>query len=309
MDIQYQALKKIKGLENVKIFRPGYAIEYDYYPPYQLKHTLETKKIENLFFAGQINGTTGYEEAAGQGIIAGINAHLKLNNREEFILKRDESYIGVLIDDLVTKGVDEPYRMFTSRAEYRILLRQDNCDERLTEKSYKIGLASKIRYKIFSEKLGKKREIIKFLKEESLEPKFINEYLNKSGTQGIKQKIKIYDLILRPQINLFNLLCFLNGIFTNDNGEIENRKELINSIEVDIKYKGYEIREKILAEKINRLENVTLKEDFNYNKLLSLSTEARQKLTKYKPNSIGRASRISGVSPADINILLAYVGR
>lgn len=305
-NIQYEALKTIKGLENVKIFRPGYAIEYDYYPPTQLKHNLESKVIKNLFFAGQVNGTTGYEEAAAQGIIAGINAHLKIHENKEFILNRDEAYIGVLIDDLVTKGVDEPYRMFTSRAEYRILLRQDNADERLTERAYKIGLASYERYNKYKEKEKLKNELYRYLKETSISPKEINEFLRLNNTSEINHKRKLIEIVNRPQISLKETLKFLNlEKFLNE----KNIDEVIETIEIEIKYSGYIEREKMIAEKIKRLENIKIREDFDYNSLKSLSIEARQKLSKIRPKTIGQASRISGVSPADINVLLTYFGR
>jgi tRNA uridine 5-carboxymethylaminomethyl modification enzyme len=309
VDIQMQAIRKIKGLENTKIFRPGYAIEYDYFPPTQLKNNLETKKLNNLFFAGQINGTTGYEEAAAQGLIAGINAHLIINNNQELILGRDQAYIGVLIDDLVTKGVDEPYRMFTSRAEYRILLRQDNADERLTPISYKIGLAEKRRMELLEEKIKLRGKIIEILSKKSVEPNKINGRLKELKTKEITQKIKSINLILRPEIKieyLKNEIGELNKIIK----KISNRKEeIIESAEINIKYEGYIIRERKLAEKIKRLENIKIDEKIDYTKLMSISTEARQKLRRIKPKTIGQASRISGVSPADISVLLVYMGR
>jgi tRNA uridine 5-carboxymethylaminomethyl modification enzyme len=308
-DIQIKAMRKIKGLEKVKVFRPGYAIEYDYFPPTQLKSILETKEINNLFFAGQINGTTGYEEAAAQGVMAGINAHLKINKKKEFVLGRDQAYIGVLIDDLVTKGVDEPYRMFTSRAEYRILLRQDDADERLTPLGYNIGLAGSERMKLLEEKRIMREKIIGLLKKESIEPEKINKKLKELKTNEIKQKTKSITLIGRPEIKIVNLIeeipklkCLIE--------EINNRrKEIIESAEINIKYEGYIKREKNLAEKIIRLESIKIDEKIDYSKLKSLSTEAKQKLKRIKPKSIGQASRISGVSPADISVLLVYMGR
>jgi len=309
LKIQYDALRSIKGLENARIYRPGYAIEYDFYQPYQLYNTLESKIIENLYFAGQVNGTTGYEEAAGQGIIAGINAHLKICGREPFILGRDESYIGVLIDDLITKGVDEPYRMFTSRAEFRILLRQDNADERLTEKSYRIGLADKSRWNVFKEKKRKKDELIKKLMNTSLTPDKINEYLENVNTSKIGHKTKLYDLILRPQINLYGIMQYLEEASVINyiwNGHF---RDIIHTVETDLKYYGYKERERIIAEKIRRLDEVKIRKDFEFGNLRSISTEARQKLNKFKPETIGQASRIPGVSPADINILLTVLGR
>ena len=308
-NIQYEAIRTIKGLENAKIFRPGYAIEYDYYPPYQLNATLETKIIRNLYFAGQINGTTGYEEAAGQGLIAGMNAHLKLNNKDNFILKRNESYIGVLIDDLVTKGVDEPYRMFTSRAEYRILLRQDNADERLTEKSYNTGLAGHNRLETLKKKIDNKNRLKAYLKIQGINPEEINEFLDEKKTNKIKQKVKLFDLVLRPQIRLNDLLDFLIKIGKNGFAKEDYTIDLINAIETDIKYNGYKEREKSIAEKIERLEEVKINECLNFEEIKSISTEGRHKLKKFKPDTIGQASRIPGVSPSDINILLAIMGR
>ena len=309
MEIQLEAMRKIKGLENVKIFRPGYAIEYDYFPPTQLNHSLETKIIKNLYFAGQINGTTGYEEAAAQGIVAGINAHLKISKKKEFILGRDQAYIGVLIDDLVTKGVDEPYRMFTSRAEYRILLRQDDADERLTAMSYKIGLATKERLTLLEEKIRIRDKIIHILRKTSVEPEKINKRLKQLKTSLIKQKIKSIDLIRRPEIKVENIIYQIDEL-KNLKKEIGERiKEIIESAEINIKYEGYIKREKQIAEKIKRLEKIEIIENLDYSKLKSLSTEARQKLKKLRPKNIGQASRISGVSPADINVLLVYMGR
>jgi tRNA uridine 5-carboxymethylaminomethyl modification enzyme len=309
LESQIKALRKVKGLENVVIFRPGYAIEYDFFQPTQLKDSLETKKIENLYFAGQINGTTGYEEAGAQGLIAGINAVLKIRKRKKLVLGREESYIGVLIDDLVTKGVDEPYRMFTSRAEYRILLRQDNADERLTKIGFKIGLAERNRLEEFEDKDKKIQGIIRSLKEISVDPKEINDFLNKRGSAGIKQKVKAFNLATRPQINLKELLMQLKEgrELLNDLGfKVE---EITESAEIKIKYEGYIQREKIVAEKIKRLEKLKIPNDINYNELISISTEGRQKLSKIRPVSIGQAGRISGVSPSDINILLMYLGR
>ena len=308
-NIQYEALRTIDGLENVKIFRPGYAIEYDFYPPDQLESTLETRMIGNLYFAGQINGTTGYEEAGGQGLVAGINAHLKINSKEPFILSRDEAYIGVLIDDLVTKGVDEPYRMFTSRAEYRLLLRQDNADERLTERSYNIGLASAERYSKYRKKQELKNKIINYLRQTSIEPSRVNSLLNSKNTSLIKQKTKLFELILRPQLSIRD---FVSGfdIFSKENDFFSDYlSEILESVEIEIKYNGYFEREKLIAEKLKRLELVEINNNINFNEIKSISTEARQKLNRIKPKTIGQAARISGVSPSDINVLLAYLGR
>ncbi len=308
-DIQYKALKKIRGLEEVKIFRPGYAIEYDYYPPTQLKKNLESRKIKNLFFAGQINGTTGYEEAAGQGIIAGINAHNNAFEEKEFILQRNESYIGVLIDDLITKGIDEPYRMFTSRAEYRILLRQDNCDERLTEKAYKIGIAKKERFDNLLNIKEKKESIINYIKNKGISPAEINGFLENNGTASISQKVKIIDIVKRPQISLINLFELLG--YNKNFFKIKdlNYKNLLERTEIEIKYDGYITREKIVADKIGRLDNIKIHKNIDYDTIKSISIEGRQKLKKIMPETIGQASRISGVSPADINVLLIHIGR
>lgn len=309
MEIQFKAMKKIPGLENVKIFRPGYAIEYDYYDPTQLNHTLETKKVENLYFAGQINGTTGYEEAGAQGIMAGINAARKIQKKGEFILGRDQAYIGVLIDDLITKGVDEPYRMFTSRAEYRLLLRQDDADERLTNLSFDIGLARKERLDLLKMKLEKKKEVIEILRNYSIEPDKINNYLIARGTSPIRQKLKMHELLKRPQLNIKGLIQFIDDL---KKLEIEldiRADEIFDSAEISIKYQGYINREKALADKMKRLESIKIHESINYNSLNSISTEARQKLNRHKPDTIGEASRISGVSPADVSVLLLYMGR
>jgi tRNA uridine 5-carboxymethylaminomethyl modification enzyme len=308
-DIQYKALRLIPGFEKVKIFRPGYAIEYDYFPPVQLNDTLETKRIRNLYFAGQINGTTGYEEAAAQGLMAGINAHLKLHGLPEFVLKRSEAYIGVLIDDLVTKGVDEPYRMFTSRAEYRILLRQDNADIRLTPKSFEIGLAGKDRMDRVQDKLEKVNKLIRFCTKNSADPDYVNSYLFQQGTPELTQKIKIATLLLRPQVNLEGLAAAvpeLNG-FIGKMGTPD--PEVTEETEIMIKYEGYIVREEEIAGKLARVEDIFLKENLDYHSLKALSFEAREKLNKIKPKTIGQASRISGVSPADISVLLVYLSK
>jgi tRNA uridine 5-carboxymethylaminomethyl modification enzyme len=309
MEVQLKALRKVKGLESVEIFRPGYAIEYDFFQPTQLKHTLETKKINGLYFAGQINGTTGYEEAAAQGIMAGINAVLKLRGKNELVLERDESYIGVLIDDLVIKGIDEPYRMFTARAEYRILLRQDNADERLTRKGFSIGLADIERIEKLEQKEKLVEKITGFLEETGIEPGSINKFLIEAGTTKITQKVKAISIAARPQVNL---KVFIKSIYEKEAGEILMTglfEEVMESAEIKIKYEGYIQREKSVADKIKRLEKVKIPEDINYEELLSISTEGRQKLARIKPSNIGQAGRISGVSPSDVNILLMYLGR
>ena len=308
-DVQYNALRKIKGLENVRIFRPGYAIEYDYFDPTQIKHSLETKEIENLYFAGQVNGTTGYEEAAAQGIMAGINAHLKINDKDPFILERDQAYIGVLIDDLVTKGVDEPYRMFTSRAEFRMLLRQDNADERLTGKGYQLGLAHEERWRRMNEKYEKRDRLVEAIRDTSLKKEEVNPYLNSIDTNPVKQAVKAYGIVKRTEVRLKEMMAEVAKIGSIMNTCEEADDEIIESAEIEIKYSGYVQRENSLAEKIKKLEYIKLGNHINYNELKSLSTEARAKLNRIRPANIGQASRISGVSPADISVLLIYLGR
>ena len=308
--IQFEALSKIPAFANLQIYRPGYAIEYDFFDPTQLKHTLETKRVRNLFFAGQVNGTTGYEEAAGQGLIAGINAHQNVVGGEPFVLGRDEAYIGVLIDDLVTKGVDEPYRMFTSRAEYRILLRQDDADMRLTERSYRLGLATRERYELMASKREQIERIIEFAKEFSVKAAIINPMLEQAGLPALKQGTKLYELILRPQLTI-NLLATMIQPLAEllDSLEAERREEIIEAAEILIKYQGYIERERIIADKIQRLENLKIKDRFNYSEINALSTEARQKLERINPETVAQASRIPGISPSDINILLLLLGR
>lgn len=307
--IQWAALRTIKGLENVVMYRPGYAIEYDFFDPTQLKHTLETKLIKNLFFAGQINGTTGYEEAAGQGIVAGINAHQNVTGGAPFTMGRDESYIGVLIDDLVNKGVDEPYRMFTSRAEYRILLRQDNADTRLTERSYRLGLADSERMHLLQQKQEAEQFLTEMLRTTSIHTKDINAFLNQMGYPDLQQGCKLADLIMRPNITIAGLTEAVPELQAAIDKVMRVRDEVIESTEINIKYQGYIERERIAADKLQRLDSIRIPHDFDYNRLQSLSTEARQKLTKIQPRTIGEASRIPGVSPNDISVLLVIMGR
>lgn len=301
---------KRSRFRDVQIYRPGYAIEYDFFDPTQLRHNLETKQIRNLFFAGQINGTTGYEEAGGQGLVAGINAHINCHGGQPFILGRDEAYIGVLIDDLVTKGVDEPYRMFTSRAEYRILLRQDDADMRLTEKSHQMGLAKQDRYDLLREKKESRDAIIRFAETYSVKPQYINSGLEKLGTAPLSHGCKLFDVVLRPQTTLENLADLVPALRAElDKVPASRKEEIIEAAEILIKYSGYIKREQIIADKINRLENIRIKGKFDYNSIQSLSTEARQKLTRIDPDTIAQASRIPGISPSDINILLVLLGR
>ncbi|MCS4304344.1 MULTISPECIES: tRNA uridine-5-carboxymethylaminomethyl(34) synthesis enzyme MnmG [unclassified Chryseobacterium] len=304
-DVQIKAMKHIPGFENVKVFRPGYAIEYDYFPPTQLKHTLETKLIDNLYFAGQINGTTGYEEAAGQGLIAGINAHNKVHEKGDFILNRDEAYIGVLIDDLITKGTEEPYRMFTSRAEYRLLLRQDNADIRLTEKAYNLGLAKEDRLRKVESKITDSQQLEEFLRETSLKPGIINPILESIESNPVDQAYRAAQFLTRPNITLEKLdeIDFIKEVSSQYNNEVREQAE------INIKYKGYIEKEKENVAKLNRLENIKIPEDFDYTNLSSLSAEAKQKMSNVRPKTIAQAGRISGVSPADINVLLVYLGR
>ncbi|HKK11051.1 MAG TPA: tRNA uridine-5-carboxymethylaminomethyl(34) synthesis enzyme MnmG [Bacteroidales bacterium] len=309
MEVQVEALHKIEGFEKAKIFRPGYAIEYDYFPPEQLKYSLETKLIEGLYFAGQINGTTGYEEAGAQGIIAGINAHRKIKGLSDFVLNRSEAYIGVLIDDLITKGVNEPYRMFTSRAEYRILLRQDNADLRLTPKGHEIGLASDERMKRVEEKTRRIDSAIAFVKKTSVDPNEINSYLENEGTSTLKQKVKIDSLVLRPQLNIEGLSENIESFRSFKEDEIANDQESLEEAGILIKYHGYISKEKEMAEKLQRFENMKIKPEFDYKSISALSFEAREKLNAQKPETIGQASRISGVSPADISVLLVHLAR
>lgn len=310
LNIQVEALESIPALKDVQIYRPGYAIEYDFFDPTQLLHTLETKLIKGLFFAGQVNGTTGYEEAAGQGLIAGANAALAVQDREPFVLARDEAYIGVLIDDLVTKGVDEPYRMFTSRAEYRILLRQDDADMRLTPRAYSIGLASEERYLLMESKRCQRDELVEFIRNYSLKPSLINEALESLGTTPLKQGVKLHDLILRPQLTIAMLAPHIDALARQiERIEPDRREEIIEAAEIMLKYQGYIEREKMVADKIRRLEDLKIADRFNYSEIKALSTEARQKLEKIRPETVAQASRIPGISPSDINILLLLMGR
>ena len=307
--IQWQALKTVKGLENIVLYRPGYAIEYDFFDPTQLLHTLETKMIKNLFFAGQINGTTGYEEAAGQGLVAGVNAHQNITGGAPFTLARDESYIGVLIDDLVNKGVDEPYRMFTSRAEYRILLRQDNADARLTERSYALGLADDYRLSLLRSKQAGEQALTEMLRNTSVKGKDINAYLNAMGYGDLQQTSKLIDIVARPNITIMGLAEVVAELKEKIEQLGSRGEEIVESAEINIKYKGYIERERLAADKLQRLNNIHLPKDFDYNSVQSLSTEARQKLSRIKPGTIGEASRIPGVSPNDISVLLVLMGR
>ena len=309
MDIQLEALRKIPALRDVKIYRPGYAIEYDFFDPTQLNHALESKLIDGLFFAGQVNGTTGYEEAGGQGTIAGINAALKCAGNDQFILHRDEAYIGVLIDDLVTKGVDEPYRMFTSRAEYRILLRQDDADARLTEKAYNIGIAKRDRYEWWMEKKENIERIINFCNTTAVKPKEINGALESIGTTPLREGCKLSDLMARPQINFQNLSNIVPALKEALDSPQNRKEEIAEAAEIKMKYKGYIERERMVADKMHRLEDIKIKDRFNYSEMQQLSTEARQKLEKINPETLAQASRISGVSPSDINVMLVLLGR
>lgn len=309
LQIQLNALKTVKGLENIQLYRPGYAIEYDFFDPTQLLHTLETKRIKNLFFAGQINGTTGYEEAAGQGLLAGINAHQNCHGGSPFTFGRNESYIGVLVDDLVTKGVDEPYRMFTSRAEYRILLRQDDADMRLTERSYKLGLAKTDRYQLLLQKKEKQVDLLSFIQNYSVKPAQINPFLESRGLAELRFGCKLNDLILRPQLGIYDLAEAVPELKTRIDNIQTQPEEVVESTEIIIKYSGYIDREKQIAEKLHRLEDIPLKGRIDYQKVNSISTEARQKLIKIDPETIGQAARIPGISPNDVNILIVLLGR
>ena len=309
MDVQLEALRKILALRDVKIYRPGYAIEYDFFDPTQLNHALESKLIDGLFFAGQVNGTTGYEEAGGQGTIAGINAALKCAGNDQFLLHRDEAYIGVRLDDLVTKGVDEPYRMFTSRAEYRILLRQDDADARLTEKAYNIGIAKRDRYEWWMEKKENIERIINFCNTTAVKPKEINGALESIGTTPLREGCKLSDLMARPQINFQNLSNIVPALKEALDSPQNRKEEIAEAAEIKMKYKGYIERERMVADKMHRLEDIKIKDRFNYSEMQQLSTEARQKLEKINPETLAQASRISGVSPSDINVMLVLLGR
>ena len=307
MDIQLNALRKIPALKDAVAYRPGYAIEYDYFPPTQLYHTLESKIVENLYFAGQVNGTTGYEEAAGQGIVAGINAALKIDGKESFVLRRNEAYIGVLIDDLVTKGVDEPYRMFTSRAEYRILLRSDNADRRLTEKAHSLGLVTEERYRKLCEKKELMQKLTEFIENFSVKANLINDGLQKLGTTPLARGCKLAAIIERPQITINNIAQYIKPLKSELEKLGDRREEITEAVEIEIKYRGYIEREREEAERMLRLENIRIRGKFNYNELDSLSTEARQKLTAIDPETLAQASRIPGVSPSDVNVLLVLM--
>ena len=309
LDVQIRAIHTVSGLENAQIYRPGYAIEYDFFDPTQLKHTLETKLINNLFFAGQINGTTGYEEAAGQGLIAGINAHINCHGGKPFVLGRNEAYIGVLIDDLVTKGVDEPYRMFTSRAEYRLILRQDDADVRLTPLGYSIGLVDEQRNSLLLSKLKVQKDLIDFVKNFSIKPAYINSFLSSNGSSELKHGCKLHDLILRPQFGISDLAEAVPALKDKLQALPDRKDEIVEATEVLLKYEGYIEREKLIAEKLQRLEHIPLRGRVDYASILSLSTEARQKLIKIDPETIGQASRIPGISPSDVNVLLVLLGR
>ncbi len=306
-DVQFRALRSVVGFENVKFFRPGYAIEYDYFPPTQLTHTLETKIVDGLFFAGQINGTTGYEEAASQGLMAGMNAHLKVHEKDPFMLRRDEAYIGVLIDDLITKGTEEPYRMFTSRAEYRTLLRQDNADERLTPLAYKVGLASEERLRAMEHKKEQSDDLVSFFRKTSIAPEEVNPILEERGSSKMKQSDKMFKVFSRPQIHLDDMVKFKEvAQYVADR---DLKKDVLEQAEIKIKYSGYIEKEKLNADKLSRLENIKIPANFDYSKLKSLSHEAKEKLSKIRPVTISQASRISGVSPSDISVMLVYMGR
>lgn len=310
IEVQFEALKRIPALRDVQIYRPGYAIEYDFFDPTQLRHTLETKRVRNLFFAGQVNGTTGYEEAAGQGLIAGINAHQNCVGGEPFTLGRNEAYIGVLIDDLVTKGVDEPYRMFTSRAEYRILLRQDDADMRLTERAYRLGLATEDRYQVMLKKREKRDEIVDFVRNFSVRTAIINPRIHELGIEPLKQGLKLRDLVLRPQLDIAKLSKVITPLAELIDGiDAERRDEIVEAAEILIKYEGYIDRERVIADKISRLESIRIRGKFDYSSVHALSTEARQKLQRIDPETVAQASRIPGISPSDINILLLLLGR